>query len=54
MIAIIIDETANIKGRNVVNTLFAYYKTTKLVLVDFLEAINFSTMSGLILRLLTK
>ncbi|RIB24871.1 hypothetical protein C2G38_2167463 [Gigaspora rosea] len=51
-VAIIIDKTTDVKGRNVVNTLFAYCETTKLVSVDFLEAVNFSTMGGLILRLL--
>ncbi|CAG8815303.1 16646_t:CDS:1, partial [Cetraspora pellucida] len=53
-IAIIIDETTDVKGCNVVNTLFAYHRTTKLVSVDFLEAVNFSTIGGLILQLLTE
>ncbi|CAG8798098.1 1237_t:CDS:1, partial [Cetraspora pellucida] len=53
-VAIIIDKTTDVKGCNVVNMLFAYRRTTKLVSVDFLEAVNFSTMGGLILRLLTE
>ncbi|CAG8555767.1 4795_t:CDS:2 [Cetraspora pellucida] len=53
-IAIIIDETTDVKGCSVVNTLFSYQGITKLISVDYLQQVNYSTISGLVLCLLTE
>lgn len=53
-VAIIIDETMDVKGRSTVNTLFSYRGITKLVSVDFLQTVNYSTIGGLVLRLLAE
>ena len=51
-VAIIVDKTTDAKGHSVVNTLFSYYGVTKLVSVDFLQSVNYSTIGELILWLL--
>ena len=51
-IAIIIDEMTDIRGHSVVNTLFSYQRITKLILVDYLQQVNYSTIGRLILQLL--
>ena len=43
-ISIIIDESLNSCIRNVVNTIFVYHNSTKLVSVDFLNSVNNSTI----------
>ena len=51
-IAIITDETTDDCSRSVVNTLFSYRNNTKLVLVNFLEQVNNSTIRQTLLPIL--
>ena len=51
-VAIIMDETTDDCSRSVVNTLFAFRKTTKLVSVNFLEQVNNSTMGATLITIL--
>ena len=46
-VVIIIDKTTDVKGHSIVNILFSYNGTTKLISVDFLQTVNYSTMGVL-------
>ena len=46
------DETTDDCSRSVVNTLFAFRETTKLVSVDFLEQVNNLTMGATLITIL--
>ncbi|CAJ0629225.1 4424_t:CDS:2, partial [Entrophospora sp. SA101] len=48
-ICITVDETMDACGRSAVNILFSYGKYTKLVKTSFLEIVNYSTISQLII-----
>jgi hypothetical protein len=51
-ISITIDETTDTCGRSVVNVLFSFQNQTKLVKTDYLDSVNHSTISQLILTTL--
>ena len=48
-ISITVDETTDACGRNVVNILFSFQKQTKLVKTDYLDNVNYDTISQLII-----
>ena len=52
-ISIIMDESLDSCARSVVNTIFVYHNSTKLVSVDFLDRVNNSTMGQTLFYILT-
>jgi hypothetical protein len=53
-VSIIIDETTDSRTRCVVNILFSYNGTTKLIHVDYLESVNNCTIGQLIIQILVQ
>jgi hypothetical protein len=51
-VSVIVDETTDSRARSVVNILFSYRGTTKLVAVDYLDSVNNVTIGQLIVRTL--
>lgn len=51
-VSLIVDETTDSRARSVVNVLFNYRDLTKLVVVDYLDIVNNSTIGQLIVRIL--
>ena len=53
-VAIIVDETTDSRARSVVNTLFSYHNSTKLISVDYLQVVNNTTIRQLVVQILTE
>ncbi|CAG8513273.1 2057_t:CDS:2 [Ambispora gerdemannii] len=53
-VAIIIDETTDSRTYSVVNTLFSYRNSTKLVSVNYLQTINNTTIGQIVIQILAE
>ena len=53
-VSIIIDETTDSRARSVVNILFSYNGTTKLIHVDYLDSVNNCTIGQLVIQTLVQ